>query len=67
MLFSNAVLTALMPGRKYYVILQNGVCSRESKIAYFGFSKQSPFSKCNAVTELSMEKIHLQLLLSDVV
>jgi hypothetical protein len=31
-LFSNAVLAALMSGRKYDVIHQNGGCSRESDV-----------------------------------
>jgi hypothetical protein len=43
-LFGNAVLAALMSGRKYDVIPQSG----------------------DVVTELSMEKIHLQIMLSDV-
>jgi hypothetical protein len=43
-LFGNAVLAALMSGRKYDVISQIG----------------------DVVTELSMEKIHLQIMLSDV-
>jgi hypothetical protein len=43
-LFGNAVLAALMSGRKYDVIPQNG----------------------DVVTELSMEEIHLQIMLSDV-
>jgi hypothetical protein len=43
-LFGNAVLAALMSGRKYDVIPQIG----------------------DVVTELSMEKIHLQIMLSDV-
>jgi DUF917 family protein len=43
-LFSNAVLAALMSGRKYDVIPKNG----------------------DVVTELSMEKIHLQIMLPDV-
>jgi hypothetical protein len=43
-LFGNAVLAALMSGRKYDVISQNG----------------------DVVTELSMENIHLQIMLSDV-
>jgi hypothetical protein len=43
-LFGNAVLAALMSGRKYDVILQIG----------------------DVVTELSMEKIHFQIMLSDV-
>jgi hypothetical protein len=32
----------------------------------FSFSKQSPLSKCSVFTELNMEKIHLQIMLSDV-
>jgi hypothetical protein len=43
-LFGNAVLAALMSGRKYDVIPEIG----------------------DVVTELSMEKIHLQIMLSDV-
>jgi hypothetical protein len=43
-LFGNAVLAALISGRKYDVITQI----------------------CDVVTELSMEKIHLQIMLSDV-
>jgi hypothetical protein len=43
-LFGNAVLAALMSGRKYDVITQIG----------------------DVVTELSMEKIHLRIMLSDV-
>jgi hypothetical protein len=43
-LLGNAVLLALMSGRKYDVIPQNG----------------------DVITELSMEKIHLQIMLSDV-
>jgi hypothetical protein len=43
-LFGNAVLAALMSGRKYDVIHQIG----------------------DVVAELSMEKIHLQIMLSDV-
>jgi hypothetical protein len=34
--------------------------------AYFGFSKQSPLSKRIVGTELNMEKLHLQIMLSDV-
>jgi hypothetical protein len=55
-----------MSGRKYDVIPQNGDCSRESNV-YFGFSKKSPLSNCNFVTELNMEKIHLQIMLSTLV
>jgi hypothetical protein len=43
-LLGNAVLAALMSGRKYDVIPQIG----------------------DVITELSMEKIHLQIMLSDV-
>jgi DUF917 family protein len=43
-LIGNAVLVALMSGRKYDVIPQI----------------------CDVVAELSMEKIHLQIMLSDV-
>jgi hypothetical protein len=35
-------------------------------MACFDFSKQSPLSKRNVVTELNMEKIRLQMMLSDV-
>jgi hypothetical protein len=45
-----------MCGRKYDVMPQNGDCSKESKCAYFGFSKQSTLSEGNVVTELDMEK-----------
>jgi hypothetical protein len=54
-LFGNALLSALMSWRKYDTIPQNGDCS-----------KQSPLSKRNVVTELNMEKIHIQITLSDV-
>jgi hypothetical protein len=33
---------------------------------YFGFSKQSPLSKYNFYIELSIEKMHLQIMLSDI-
>lgn len=51
-LFDNAVLAALMYGRKSYL-----------KMAYSGFSKESPLSECNVATELNMEKIYLQIVL----
>jgi uncharacterized membrane protein YfhO len=57
-LFGNALLIASMPGRKYDVRTQN--------VRTFGFSKHSPLSKRNVVTELNMEKLHLQMKLSDV-
>jgi hypothetical protein len=51
---------------KYDVIFQNGNCPRESNVRYFGFLKRSPLSKRNFVTKLNMERIHLQIMLSDV-
>jgi hypothetical protein len=39
---------------------------KRKQCAYFGFSKQRPLSKRNAVTELNMEKFHLQVTLPDV-
>jgi hypothetical protein len=44
-----------MAGRKYDVIPENG------------FSKQSPLSKRSVVTELNMEMLQLQIMLSEVV
>jgi hypothetical protein len=63
-LFGSAVLAALMSGRIYDVINQNGDYSREKNCGYFRVSKQSPLSKRNVVTELNMEKIRLQIMLS---
>jgi hypothetical protein len=40
-LFGNAVLAALVSGRKYDVITQNGDCSRESNVRTFVFRKRS--------------------------
>jgi hypothetical protein len=57
-LFGDAVLAALLSERKYVVIPQN--------VPTLVFSKQGPLSKCNVVTELNMEKIYLQVMLSDV-
>jgi hypothetical protein len=34
--------------------------------ACFGFLKQTPLSKRNVFTELNMQKIHLQIILSDI-
>jgi hypothetical protein len=42
-LFGNAVLAALMSGRKYDVITQNGDCSRQSKCAVLVFETKSVF------------------------
>jgi hypothetical protein len=41
-LFGIDVLAALMFWRKYDVIPQTGDCSRESKVAHFGFPNQNP-------------------------
>jgi hypothetical protein len=35
--FLNAILAALMSGKKYDVISQNGYCSRESNVRTFVF------------------------------
>jgi hypothetical protein len=61
-LFGNAVLAALMSGRKYDIIPQNGDCSRESNMRTSVF----PLSKRNVVTELNTEESHFQIMLSDV-
>jgi hypothetical protein len=42
------------------------VTAQEKAIYVLSFSKQSPLSKCNVVTELNMEETHLQIMLSDV-
>jgi hypothetical protein len=55
---AKAVLPALMYGRKYDVIPQNGDCSKESNV-------RSPLSKRNVGTKLNMEEIHLKIKLSD--
>jgi hypothetical protein len=65
-LFGNAVLAALMSGRKYDVNTSKWRLFKGKQCAYSGVSKQSPLSKRNIVTELSMEKINLQIMLSDV-
>jgi hypothetical protein len=49
-LFGNAVLAALMSGRIYDVIIQNGDLVFRNIVS---------FLKGNVVTELSMEKLHL--------
>jgi hypothetical protein len=41
-LFGNAVLTALMSGRKYGVIRKNGDCSRESNVRTLVFRNKVP-------------------------
>jgi hypothetical protein len=55
-LFGYAILAAMMTGRNYDVISQNGDCSRESNVRTFFSSKQSSLSKRNIVTELNMYK-----------
>jgi hypothetical protein len=49
-LFGDAILAALMSGRKYDVIAQH----------------VRTLSKGNIVTELNIEKLHLKIMLSDV-
>jgi hypothetical protein len=39
---------------------------RRKQCAYFGFSKRRPLPKHTVVTELNIEKIPLQIILSDV-
>jgi hypothetical protein len=65
-LFGNAILAALISERRYDVISQNGVCSKESNVHTLDFFKQSPLSKRGVVTELNMEDIHIQIMLSKV-
>jgi hypothetical protein len=55
-----------MSGRKYDVIILKWLPFKEKRCAYFGFPKESPLSKPNSVTELSVEMIHIQIMLSDV-
>jgi hypothetical protein len=62
--FGNVIFATLMSGKKYDVIIQNGGCSRENNVRTF-VSKQTSLSKFNPVTEFKMEKIHVQLKLSD--
>lgn len=52
-LFGNAVLAALMSGRKYDVITLNANCSERKQCPYFGFAKEVHWHKLNVVTELS--------------
>jgi hypothetical protein len=56
-LIDSSVLAALVPGRKYYVIPQNGNCSRGSNERALVFRKRSPLSKCIVVTEFNMGKV----------
>jgi hypothetical protein len=48
--------------KKNYVMPQNATV-QVKECAYFDFSKQSPLSKRNVVTELNMENIHLQIMI----
>jgi hypothetical protein len=48
-LFDNAVLTALMSGRKYDVVPQNGDCSRESNVRALVSRNEVLLSKGNVV------------------
>jgi hypothetical protein len=66
-LFSKSVLDALMSGRKYEAIHQNGDCSRKNNVCTSVFRNKSPLSKRRVVTKLNMKMIHLQIMLPDVV
>jgi hypothetical protein len=66
-LFGDAVLAALMSGRKYDVINRNGDCSSESNLRALVLRNRVPLSKHSVVTELNMEGLHLQIMLPDVV
>jgi hypothetical protein len=63
--FDNAVLVALKSERKCNAISQNGDCSRKINMRIIVFSKQSPLSKRNVVTDLNMKKMHLQIMLPE--
>jgi hypothetical protein len=65
-LFVNIVLAALMSGSKYDVIPHNGRLFKRKQSACFGFPKQSPLSRRNAVTELNTKELHLQIMLPEV-
>jgi hypothetical protein len=54
-LFGNAVLAALMSGRKHD---SKWRLFKRKQCAYFGFSKQSPLSERNVVTELNIKMQH---------
>jgi hypothetical protein len=61
-LFGKAVLAALLSGRKYDIITQNGDGSRESNVR--NLVSETKF--VIKTTELNMENIHLQIMLSGV-
>jgi hypothetical protein len=44
-LFGNAVLAALMSGRNYDIILQNGDCSKEINVLTLDFRKEVRYQK----------------------
>jgi hypothetical protein len=65
--FDNIVFAAMMSGRNYDVIFQNGDCSRESNVRTSDFRNKVRYQNATSLrTELSMEEIHLQIMLSDV-
>jgi hypothetical protein len=48
-LFGNDVLAALMSGRKYDVIIQNGDCSRERNVRTFVFRNKVCYKKATSL------------------
>jgi hypothetical protein len=50
--FGNAILAALMSGRKYDVIIQNGDCSRESNAHTFVFRDKVYYEKAASLQNL---------------
>jgi hypothetical protein len=58
-LLGTAVLAALMSGKKYDVIPQNGDCSRESNVLTLIIKRQRRYRNCYG-------KFHLQIMLPDV-
>jgi formylmethanofuran dehydrogenase subunit A len=54
-LFNNAILAALMSGRKYDVISQNGDCSRESNVRTLFFETKSAIKNRGTDTSKDME------------
>jgi hypothetical protein len=54
-LFGKVELAALMSGRKYDIIHQNGDYSRERNVRNSVFRNASPLSKRSVVTELNIE------------
>jgi hypothetical protein len=68
-LLGNVVLTAFMSGREHDVISQHGDCSRESPVCVLAcasvFRNKVRYQIVASLAELNMEKIHLQIMLSD--